>query len=63
MTVEKTLLERSGSKCELCSSTSNLTVYNVPPNSDESADQSILLCDTCLGQIENPETIEANHWR
>ena len=63
MTVEKTLLERSGSKCELCTSTSNLTVYNVPPNSDESVDQSILLCDTCLGQIENPETIEANHWR
>ncbi len=63
MTVEQTLLDRSESKCELCTSTNNLTVYNVPPNSDESADQSILLCDTCLGQIENPETVDANHWR
>ena len=63
MTVEQTLLDRSGSKCELCTSTNNLTVFNVPPNSDESADQSILLCDTCLGQIENPETVDANHWR
>ncbi len=63
MTIEQTLLERSGSKCELCTSTSNLTVYNVPPNSDESADQSILLCDACLGQIENPETVDVNHWR
>ncbi len=63
MTVEKTLLDRSGSKCELCTSTSNLIVYNIPPNSDESAEQSILLCDTCLGQINNPESADENHWR
>lgn len=63
MTVEQTLLDRSDSKCELCTSTNNLTVYSIPPNSDESSDQSILLCDSCLGQIVNPETIEANHWR
>ena len=63
MKVEQTLLDRSGSKCELCTSTSNLSVYNVPPNSDESADQSILLCDTCLGQVKNSETADANHWR
>jgi len=62
MTVEQTLLDRSGAKCELCTSTDNLTVYNIPPNSDETADQSILLCDICLGQIENPETLDANHW-
>jgi len=63
MSVEQELQERSGSKCELCTSTDNLAVYNVPPNSDESTDQSVLLCDTCLGQIENPKTIDANHWR
>ena len=63
MTVEQTLLDRSDSKCELCTSTNNLTVYSIPPNSDESSEQSILLCDTCLGQIVNPETIETNHWR
>ena len=63
MTVEQTLLDRSDSKCELCTSTNNLTVYTIPPNSDETADQSILLCDTCLGQIENPKTADANHWR
>jgi protein PhnA len=62
MTVEQKLQDRSGSKCELCTSGSNLAVYNIPPDSDESADQSILLCDTCLGQIENPETVDANHW-
>ncbi len=63
MTTEQSLLERSDSKCELCAATDNLTVYHVPPNSDESADQSILICDTCRGQIEKPETSDANHWR
>ena len=63
MTVEQELQDRSGSKCELCTSTDKLSVYNIPPNSDESADQSILLCESCLGQIENPETTDANHWR
>ena len=63
MSTEQALQERSGSKCELCASEQNLRVYEIPPNSDASADQCILLCDTCLGQIENPETIDANHWR
>jgi len=63
MTVEKALRDRSGSKCELCTSENNLAVYNIPPNSDETAEQSILLCDICLGQIEKPESIDANHWR
>lgn len=22
-----------------------------------------MLCDTCKGQIENPETVDMNHWR
>lgn len=63
MTTEQTLFDRSDSKCELCASANNISVYSVPPDSDESADQSILLCSTCLGQIENPETMDANHWR
>ena len=63
MNTEQTLLERSESKCELCTSPNNLKVYSIPPNSDKSADQSILLCETCLGQIENPETMDMNHWR
>jgi len=63
MTTEQTLLDRSGSKCELCASDDNLSAYGVPPNSDGSADKSILLCNNCLEQIEKPETSNANHWR
>lgn len=63
MNTEQTLLARSNSKCELCTSETNLSVYEVPPVTDANADQCILVCDTCLDQIENPENINANHWR
>ena len=63
MSTEKTLHARSESKCELCASTDNLSVYEIPPESDASADQCLLICDTCLEQIENAETVDVNHWR
>ena len=63
MSTEKELLARSESKCELCSSTENLTVYEVPPESNGNPEQSVLLCDTCKDQIENPDKVDANHWR
>ena len=63
MSVEKELLERSGSKCELCSGKENLKVYEVPPVSTGGIDGSLLACTTCINQIENPETTDANHWR
>ncbi|MEH6616967.1 MAG: PhnA domain-containing protein [Porticoccus sp.] len=63
MNTEQALLQRSNSTCELCTSESNLTIYQIPPVGDGNADQCILACDTCRNQIENPESIEANHWR
>jgi len=63
MSVEKELYERSQSKCELCSATENLKVYEVPPVSTGGIDGSLLACTICIGQIENPETTDANHWR
>ena len=63
MTIEQTLLERCGSKCELCSSDSNLSVFAVPPVNDDSADKSLLVCDTCRSQIDDPSSMNANHWR
>jgi len=57
------LENRSGSQCELCSSKENLKVYAVPPVAIRGIDESLLACETCIGQIENPETIDANHWR
>ncbi|WP_028486453.1 PhnA domain-containing protein [Thiomicrorhabdus chilensis] len=62
MSIEQNLMERSGSKCELCGNEENLSVYEVTP-SDGTADTAILVCQTCKEQIENPETMDANHWR
>ncbi len=62
MSVEQALMDRSGGKCELCGSEENLSVYEVAP-SDGSEDQAVLLCGHCKSQIENPETMDANHFR
>ena len=64
MTTEQTLMERSGAQCELCSSKDDLSVYPVPPESDTSKpDQCVLVCDNCLGQINQSNTMDTNHWR
>ena len=63
MSTEKELLSRSESKCELCSATDNLSVYEIPPESDASPDQSVLLCSICREQIEDHEKTDPNHWR
>ncbi|PQJ79337.1 PhnA domain-containing protein [Polaribacter porphyrae] len=56
---------RSASKCELCSSTSGLTIYEVKPKltGGGGVDGSVLACETCVTQIETPELTDANHWR
>ncbi len=62
MSIEQTLIQRSNNQCELCGATESLRVHQVLP-SDGSAEQSIYICDTCENQIENPQTLNANHWR
>ena len=61
MSIEKELAKRSGSKCELCSSENSLSGYEVTP-SDGSIDKTIIVCNRCRDQIENPENMDANHW-
>lgn len=63
MSLIKSLQDRSGNQCELCASTSNLSIYNVPPNGYGTVDDSVLICETCKTQLENPASIDSNHWR
>ena len=63
MKTEQELHARSGSKCELCGATDGLGVFEVPPDSNGSADESVLICETCREQIGNPEKVDVNHWR
>ena len=57
------LLARSNSKCELCAAEESLSVYEVPLDSNSSADKSVLICEACREQVEVPEKIDVNHWR
>lgn len=63
MSLERVLQKRSENKCELCASQEQLKVYEVPPTSKGNEDDSLLACETCINQIENPDTVDANHWR
>lgn len=63
MSLQQQLLTRSGNKCELCNSDTNLSVYEVPPTDNANADNSIMVCKTCLDQIEKTEQINPEHWK
>ena len=61
MSIEKELQDRSGNKCELCGSESELSVLEVTP-SDASAEKSIYVCATCKEQIQNQDNLDENHF-
>jgi len=63
MSIEQALQTRSESKCELCTATENLAVYEVPSSPDHTADECIYICATCSEQIDNDDKVDANHWR
>lgn len=62
MSVEQTLIQRCDSQCELCTSGDNLGVVSVPP-SDDSAEQSIMACESCRAQLDGSAELNPNHWR
>jgi len=61
MSIEEALKTRSNNSCELCSSTENLSVYEVSP-SNGTVEQSIYICDTCKEQIDDTDKMDENHW-
>ena len=63
MSTEDEIRVRCGGLCELCRASEDLVVYEIPPNSDGSPEQCVMLCKTCHSQITTPELINANHWR
>lgn len=62
MAVLDELTARAEGACELCLAARRLHVFPVPPDSDESADQSVLICGACRRQIEEPSAMESAHW-
>ena len=65
MSLLQDLENRSGKQCELCAATADLSIYDIKPSSTGGGgvDGSVLACNTCIDQIDNPENTDANHWR
>lgn len=63
MKLEEQLLERSENKCELCGSADKLSIYEVPPQTQNTAEECAFICDKCLAQIEKKESLDSEHWQ
>ncbi len=57
------LIERSGSKCELCGSGESLSVYVVEPKALASSAPEILACGICSERLSSSQIGDVNHWR
>lgn len=62
MSLIDTLKDRAADACELCGNTEDLVVYEVGPDADGTAEQAVLLCPTCVDQVDGAEA-DPNHWR
>ncbi|WIO74160.1 PhnA domain-containing protein [Porticoccaceae bacterium LTM1] len=63
MSIEQALLQRSDSKCELCSSPEHLSALDVPPVDAAEVDKAVMVCQTCRSQIAGETDLDVNHWR
>ena len=63
MKLETALQNRSGNTCELCGSKDSLQVYEVPPQDTSNEENSVLVCNNCLSQIEKKAELDQNHWK
>ncbi|MGI1671507.1 MAG: phnA protein [Neptuniibacter sp.] len=61
----KDLVRRCSSHCELCDAQGvKLTIFEVPPvGSAPDFEHCLMLCETCLDQIQRPKLRDSNHWR
>lgn len=63
MSVLQTLKDRSNNSCELCGSNEGLSQYTIPPSLNENVANDVLVCKTCLDQINGDTQMDPNHWR
>jgi protein PhnA len=61
MSISKELKQRNQDLCELCNIEIATTAYTVSPKDDESIDNQVALCDTCLNALEGKDS--GFHWR
>lgn len=56
------LKSRANNACELCASTQHLSAYAVPPDAQQHERDHVLVCDTCLTQLEKKAELDKAHW-
>lgn len=56
------LAQRSQNQCELCRSEENLSAYLVTPKEGNDISDYVYACEQCRTQIDNPDTMDVNHW-
>jgi protein PhnA len=61
MSINKQLQQRNGELCELCNTESATHEYTVSPKNDESIENQVALCNTCLNAIDSKDA--SFHWR
>ena len=62
MKLSELLQQRSENKCELCKAAADLTVYEIPPQDQSNAENTVLICNKCAAQIEKKEELDSKHW-
>ena len=61
MSISQQLKERSQDLCELCNAEAATIEYTVSPKSDDSAENQVAICETCLKAMDDKDS--AFHWR
>lgn len=63
MKILEQLKSRANHICELCSATTELKSYTLPPKEGDTVDEMVAVCDICLNDIESKDFSNSNHWR
>ena len=61
MKLQDLLIKRSEHKCELCSSTEPVKLYEVQPQQNNNEDDCVMICNKCIAQIEKKEEPDTKH--
>lgn len=61
MSISQKLKDRNGELCELCNSETATHEYTVSPKNDESIENQVAICNTCLASIDSKDA--SFHWR
>lgn len=63
MKLEEQLLARAGGKCELTGLETNLTAYILPPETTSTSENTLLISETLVQQLNKTEQLNPDDWK